>query len=139
MDALRRAVTDPREIQRGYDAIHSGTGGRSDGRGQVYRDAPATQREKAANAQYWSNRARNHDVRGDGPADTTKTRPAARQNGVSAFEKADQSFRAKRDAGSSAEQGDASGVAKGKRGFGNPANQAAAQKAKGNNYKGPSE
>lgn len=30
-----------------------------------------------------------------------------------------------------------SGVAAGKRGFGNPANQAAAQKAKGNDYKGP--
>lgn len=127
------------DMQRAMDAIHEGSGGKSDGRGQVYREGPATPKQRAANAVYWNNRARNHDVRGHGDADTTARRPAARENGVSAFKAADQAFRTRRDAGAKEGSSDANGVMQGGRGWANPRVQAAAQKAKGNKYNGPSE
>lgn len=114
VDEVRRRLRDPAEIQR----IRNATGMREDG--TVARNRPATGKEKANNAMYWGNRARNHDVRGEGDADTTKQRPAARKDGANQFRKADQQFRAKRSEGEQQQQeqgGGAGGAGGGKRGW----------------------
>lgn len=46
------------------------------------RSGPSTQSERRNNAIYWNDRARNHDVIGEGNADTMRQRPAARVNGA---------------------------------------------------------